>query len=367
MGKAPQVPVLSRRRRHRLTPGCSLPAPVVILACILVACSPAGQTRGLAGSGPADNPHTPALRPVAVNPRPILPVQVRSADGRNVEVSRVDRIVPLAGNLSEMVFSLGLGPRVVGRDISTTFREASDLPLVTRAHDVSAEALLSLKPSLVLAQTDTGPPEALDQVRRSGVPVVVVDKPSSLKDIGDRARLIARAVGLPGLGETLAERIRFDIEEVRRAVPRDDRPPRVAFLYMRGQAGVYLIGGTGAGSDSMIQAAGGRDAGTAMGLTRPFTPITSEALVKARPDAILMTTTGLESVGGVDGLLRIPGIAETPAGLSRRIITLEDGLLFSFGARTPVALAALIRKLYSPKTEIALTAPVQRGSKRVAP
>src|SRR5262249_48521966 len=113
------------------------------------------------------------------------------------------------------------------------------------------------------------------------------------------------------------------------------------------QAGVYLIAGPKSGADSMIAAAGGVDAGTAIGLKDPFTPITSEALVKAAPDIILMTTTGLQSVGGIDGLVKIPGIAQTPAGKSRRVVTVEDGLLFSFGPRTAVALRTLISGLYA--------------------
>src|SRR5690606_34989862 len=120
----------------------------------------------------------------------------------------------------------------------------------------------------------------------------------------------------------------------------------VAFLYLRGQAAVYLLGGPGAGTDSIIEAIGGEDAGTALGLREPFTPITSEALAEAAPDVLLLTTTGLESVGGIDGLLEIPGIAQTPAGRDRRVITLEDGLLFSFGSRTPEALRDLAAQLH---------------------
>ena len=76
---------------------------------------------------------------------PSLPVTVASADGRTVTVADVSRIIPLQGNLAEIVFDLGLGDHVVGRDISATFDEASHLPLVTRAHDVSAESVLSLR------------------------------------------------------------------------------------------------------------------------------------------------------------------------------------------------------------------------------
>src|SRR5262249_18804242 len=113
------------------------------------------------------------LDPVHVAERPVLPVTVPSADGAQVTITDTSRIVPLWGNLSEIVFSLGLGDKVVARDASATFAEAAGLPLVTRGHDVSAESVLSLRPTVVLAQTDTGPREALEQIRAAGVPVLV--------------------------------------------------------------------------------------------------------------------------------------------------------------------------------------------------
>ncbi|MEM7140581.1 MAG: ABC transporter substrate-binding protein, partial [Actinomycetota bacterium] len=76
-------------------------------------------------------------------------------------------------------------------------------------------------------------------------------------------------------------------------------------------------------------------------------PITSESMAQAAPDVILMTTTGLDSVGGIDGLVEIPGIAQTPAGADRRVATLEDGLLYSFGSRTPEAIEALAAQFHA--------------------
>jgi iron complex transport system substrate-binding protein len=252
----------------------------------------------------------------------------------------------LWGNITEVVFGLGLGENVVGRDVTATFEEASQLPIVTRAHDVSAESVLSLRPTLVLASEDTGPAEALQHIRNVGIPVVQFEEPESIDDIGPRIRAIAAALGVPEAGEALVAETQAQLAEAEAHVPDDGSGPRIAFLYLRGQAGVYLLGGKGSGADSMILAAGGTDAGIAIGLNKPFTPITSESLVEAAPDVILMTTTGLESVGGIDGLVKIPGIAQTPAGRERRVVTLEDGLLYSFGPRTPVALEQLIAQLY---------------------
>jgi iron complex transport system substrate-binding protein len=314
---------------------------------------------GLGSSGDAagrDDPSTgggsaPAAAIVGDAPPadPQLPTTVTSADGREVTVTSVERILPLTGSISEVVFALGMGDRVVGRDISATFDEAADLPLVTRAHDVAAESVLSLQPTVVLADEETGPPEAIEHIRNVGVPVVIVERPTDLAAIGPRIEAVAAALGVGAAGAHLAAATAAEMAAVAPAAPHGaadpDSRPTVAFLYLRGQAGVYLMGGPGAGTDAMIEAAGGRDAGTELGLAQAFTPLTSEALVEAAPDVLLLTTTGLESVGGIDGLLEVAGIAQTPAGRDRRVATIEDGLLFGFGTRTPEVLRDLASQL----------------------
>ncbi|MGY1577744.1 heme/hemin ABC transporter substrate-binding protein [Streptomyces sp. MN13] len=278
-------------------------------------------------------------------PKPKLPVTVDSSDGRRVTVRDASRILPLNGGVAEIVFTLGLGDRVVGRDVTATFEEAKKLPLVTKAHDVSAESVLSLRPTVVLADTDTGPSEAIDQIRGAGIPVVVLDPATELADVSTRTTRIADALGVPAAGKALNARIAKDLKAARAAVPEGSRP-RVAFLYMRGSAAVYLMGGEGSGADSLIAAAGAVDAGVEAGLDKPFTPLTSEALVEAQPEVILMMSKGLESVGGVEGLMDVPGIRETPAGADRRIVALEDGVLLSFGPRTPLVIDILVDRLH---------------------
>ncbi|MFD7462579.1 MULTISPECIES: heme/hemin ABC transporter substrate-binding protein [unclassified Streptomyces] len=278
-------------------------------------------------------------------PKPKLPVTVDSSDGRRVTVRDASRILPLNGGVAEIVFTLGLGDRVVGRDVTATFEEAKKLPLVTKAHDVSAESVLSLRPTVVLADTDTGPSEAIDQIRGAGIPVVVLDPATELADVSTRTTRIADALGVPAAGKALNARIAKDLKAARAAVPEGSRP-RVAFLYMRGSAAVYLMGGDGSGADSLIAAAGAVDAGVEAGLDKPFTPLTSEALVRAQPEVILMMSKGLESVGGVEGLMDVPGIRETPAGADRRIVALEDGVLLGFGPRTPLVIDILVDRVH---------------------
>ncbi|MGF2209067.1 heme/hemin ABC transporter substrate-binding protein [Streptomyces albidoflavus] len=323
------------------------------LALALTACG--GSAEG-GGSGqkpqaaPAAEERTDRIEPLAgPAPEAKLPAKVASADGHTVTVEDTSRVVPLTGSLNEIVFTLGLGEQVVARDITATFEQAADLPVVTRAHDVSAESVLSLKPTVVLADTTTGPAEAISQIRDAGIPLVVLDPPKELDDIGPRIEAVAGALGVAEAGKALVERTEQRIDKVRADVP--DLPaadrPRVAFLYLRGSASVYLLGGRESGAGSLLEAAGALDAGKESGLRKDFTAITSEALAKAAPDAILVMAKGLKSVDGVDGLVKIPGVAETPAGMDRRVVSIDDGVLLNYGPRTDQVLADLVDQLYA--------------------
>ncbi len=326
-----------RRVRHRLV--------VLVAVALLAAC--AGD-----GGGVADRRTTvedpSAIVPLEDPPEPDLPVTVTTATGDEVTISDTSRIVPLAGSLAEIVFSLGLGDQVVGRDVAATFPEAADLPVVTEGHEVLVEAVLALRPTVILADTWVGPPEALDQLRRSDVPVVVLDEIWELAGVAPRIQEVARVLGVPEAGDALVERAETDLRVAAEGAPDlriEGRAPRVAFLYLRGTAGVYLLGGPGSGADDLLTRLGVEDAGTAMGLDRPFTPITSEALIEARPDVLLVMDSGLESVGGREGLADIAGIAQTPAGREGRVASVEDDLLLSFGPRSGHALTVLAEGL----------------------
>lgn len=306
--------------------------------------SPADLTGAVVIDGPF--PVEPLVEP---HP-PSLPVTVTDARGETVTITDTSRIVPLTSGIAETVFSLGLGGQVVGRDLATTFAQAADLPVVTHAHDVSAEGVLSLRPTVVLADTWTAPSEALTQIRSAGVPVVVFGEVWSISGIAPRITAVAEALGVPTDGRRLVERTDAAITASAERAGTDrsgtDRsgtekdPLTVAFLYLRGTAAVYLLGGKGSGADALVESLGAVDAGSAEGLDS-FTPITSEALIAARPDVILVMTKGLESVGGVAGLVKLPGVAQTPAGQKRQVVAVEDGVLLSFGPRTPLVLERL--------------------------
>lgn len=250
------------------------------------------------------------------------------------------RIVSLATGVAESLVALGLADRVVGRDETSTAPQLDDVPVLTEAHAVSAERVLATEPDLVLVDASTSPPEALDQIRASGVEVVEVPEAWSAQDVLPRTRAIAAAVGLD---ETAVETAVANWTAAGGSGA-DSPSPRVAFLYLRGTSAIYLIGGKGSGADALIEAAGGVDVGSAAGLPE-FTPLTAEALAQADPDVLLVMTGGLDSVGGVEGLAGLPGVAQTRAGRERRVVAVEDTLLLSYGPRTGALTDALAQAI----------------------
>lgn len=310
--------------------------------------------RGWEGVVDIDLPD-PTIDPVGA-PEPALPATVTDAQGTRVTVTDASRILALDvyGTLAHTVFELGLGDRVVGRDVAAGFPEIADRPLVTTSgHELSAEAILEVDPTVVVTDTSLGPYDVLLQLRDAGIPVVVVDSHRGLDNISSLTRLVADALGVPQAGRELGQRLEREAQEaadqVAAAAPSDVTARlRTVFLYARGQSGVYYLFGEGSGADSLIEAAGGYDVAEEIGWSG-MKPVTDEALVDAAPDVVLMMSKGLESVGGVDGLLdRFPALRSTPAGEHERVVAMDDDQVLSFGPRTADVLNALAVALYAP-------------------
>ena len=254
-----------------------------------------------------------------------------------------DRVVVLANGVAEIIQSLNGQSIIVGRDISSTEDSLADIPIVTSGHQVLPEKVIALKPDLVLIDASTGPKAAIETIKKAGITVVETPESWSLTDLPAKVRAVGRAIGAQDQAEQLIEKINQSLK-----VSNVSNKPRVAFLYLRGTSAVYLIGGKGSGADSLMDSIGAVDVGAAQ-LERPFNTLTAESLAALNPDVILVMSKALESVGGVEGLLALPGVAQTNAGKNSAIIDVDDSLLLSFGPRTPSlvqALAAAFSKVY---------------------
>jgi iron complex transport system substrate-binding protein len=264
---------------------------------------------------------------------------VRSISLTSTPALTVSRVVVLANGVAEIIQSLNAQTIIVGRDISSTEDSLADIPIVTSGHQVLPEKVIALKPDLVLIDASTGPKAAIDAIKAAGISVVETPESWSLKDLPIKVRAVGQAIGAQDQAEELVKQLNQSIK-----IAAVKNSPRVAFLYLRGTSSVYLIGGAGSGADSLLTAIGAIDVG-AQTLDRPFNTLTAESLAELNPDVILVMSKGLESVGGIEGLLKLPGVAQTAAGKNSAVIDVDDSLLLSFGPRTPSLVDALAKAL----------------------
>ena len=289
----------------------------------------------------------------------ILPQTVVSDDLSGpveVVVESAERIiaVDMAGSLAQTVWGLGLGDRLVGRDISTTLPGTEDLPVVTgTGHSISVESVLALRPDLVLSDGTVGPIDVMMQLREAGITLVFVREPAGLSQPAAQAQRVAAILGVPERGDELASRIDTQIaavvDTIDANIPNEpDQRLRMVFLYLRGANGIYYLFGEESGAGDLITALGGIDVAGEIGWAG-LRPMTDEALIRANPDLILVMSHGLESVGGVDALVeKKPAIGLTTAGQNRRFVDMADAVVLGFGPRTPAVLDALARAIYAP-------------------
>lgn len=336
-------------------------AAAVASAVVLSACGGSGAPVDRAAADPTASGCVGArtatsqawVRPLEPAPSPDLPVTVTDVTGQSITISDTSRILALDtyGTLGTTVYALGLGDRLVGRDVSTGVPALVDLPVVTaNGHELQAEAILDLDPSVILTDYSIGPLEVQMQLKDAGIPVVILDDHRARDTIGEQIRAVAHALGVDAAGDAVASRVEREISAAEQQVSEmANASPlkgmRMVFLYLRGSAGVFYWFGEGSGADDLIEALGGVDVAKQVELDG-YKPINAEGLVTAAPDMFLLMTGGLESVGGVSGLAEIPGVAETRAGTNECVVDMADSQILSFGPQYPATLSALAEAVY---------------------
>jgi iron complex transport system substrate-binding protein len=266
----------------------------------------------------------------------------RGADGTEAgakpAASTNERIVTLGGTVTEIVYALGAGPRIIGTDISSTYPDAArKLPQVGYQRTIAAEQVLSLNPTLIIASEDAGPPAAMEQLRNAGVRIEVIHGGHSAEGARQRIEQIARVLGSQDAGRALRDSLDADMATVHGADTL--HAARVIYVSARG-GGSLQVAGTGTAADAIIALAGGRNAITAFNGYRPLTP---EAAIGAAPDVILVSREGFDHLGGADAIAAMPGVAETPAARAKRIVPVDDLYVLGFGPRMGKARAELTR------------------------
>lgn len=260
---------------------------------------------------------------------------------RGAATSTGQRVVCVSKQINEYLFDIHAESVLVARDLTSVYPpQIKRLPSVGYHRALSAEGIISMRPTMFLTDGNVGPQSVLDQLRKVGIPVVVMD-PGSTPDSAEQ--LMARlgrtfhhehdadsvlAAWRRGMAEALADTLRW----------RGQRKPRVLVMHFGQLVNDYLAVNRGSAADQMIRWAGGVNAVDSVG---GMTRLTPELIAKAAPDVIVATDLGFDRLGGVAQFAALPGVALTPAGRAKRIYRVDETEVMYHGPRTP----ATVRKL----------------------
>ena len=274
------------------------------------------------------------------------PVEVTDAGGEAVVINSTKRIIGLNGSTTEILFALGLDANIVGCDASSTYPKdvLKKLPSVGYQYRLNAEGILSLKPTLVIGRENVKPPQVVEQLRAAGVTVLLLNEPRTFNEAKRRLRTIGKAVSCQEKAEALISDLEKQVETLtlKLAAREGQTKKKALFLYLRGPQTAFVLGEESA-SGAMIKIVG---AANAAGNIKGTKPMTSEAVIAAQPDVYVLFESGLKSIGGVEGLLKVPGLAQTPAGRNKRVVAMDGLYLSGFGPRCGRAALDLFRGIY---------------------
>ncbi len=261
-----------------------------------------------------------------------------------VETKEYQRIVTLSGVVSEVVAELGLGDKIVGTDVTSTYPEAiQGLPKLGHITSIQAEGIISLQPDLVIAKRDEIKAELIQQLEAAGVKTLLVEQEYSINGTKKLIETIAKELNQLETANQINATIDEDIAKLEPLTSQ----PKAVFIYARG-VGNMMVGGSNTSVAQLIELAGGINGTNDF---EEYKPLTAESMVAANPDLIILFESGLNSLQGADGIKQIPSIAVTTAATKNHFFALEGQYLAGFGPRVGKAALELNQKFKSITVE----------------
>lgn len=242
------------------------------------------------------------------------------------------RLVSVGGAATEIIYALGAGDNIVGVDQSSVFPEAAQaLPQVGYVRTVSAEGVLALSPTQIIAGHEIGPVNAVTQIQNSGLPVLIINKIDKADDLYSAIVQVGEAVG----HQEQAQALIASIKETFAKVEAPAREPLVVFMMKPPSSMRLSAAGKGTRAQDLIELAGGRNAVTNF---TGYKALSQEALMTLQPDVIVVASAEtLEKEGTAEEiiteLLAQPAWGELRAAKNGHVYAMGLGEALSFGPR----------------------------------
>jgi len=270
-----------------------------------------------------------------------------SADNLEVSIDDISRIITIGGSITETTFALGLGKNVVATDVSSNYpEEILKLPRVSYIRSLTAEGILSLNPSLVLASDDAKPKIVIDQLRDAGLNFILIKEGLESSDIiskiSDLGFILDRNIQADSIAQSITEKL----NEARIIVDDLVKKPKVLFVLSQQTPNSFLVAGSKTEASSIIEFAGGINA---FDNFSGYKPVTSESLIEANPDFILFMSSRGESLS--HSLTETSMINTITAVKKNQIISMDGNFLLGFGPRFGEAVETLLNHLHPDVNE----------------
>lgn len=254
-----------------------------------------------------------------------------------------DRVVSVGGSITETLYFLNRQELIVGVDTTSIYpREALSLPKVGYMRALSAEGILSLNPSMMIAESDAGPPQAMETLRFAGLDIQLVPDEFSLQGVLEKIRQVGALVDAADDAESLIQEVSSRGERATQSIATLSSRPRVLFVLSL-RDGNVMAAGTGTAAEAIIDLAGGELAFTDY---EGYRPVSLEALHESGPDVILLMEHVANELGGLDAIKKDGALATLDAAQNNRIVSMNGLLLLGFGPRTPDAVMELAGLLH---------------------
>ncbi|TGV74084.1 hemin ABC transporter substrate-binding protein, partial [Mesorhizobium sp. M00.F.Ca.ET.149.01.1.1] len=237
--------------------------------------------------------------------------------------SDTSRIASIGGSITEIVYALGEGGRLVARDSTSNYPEAAaKLPDVGYMRALSPEGVLSVNPTGILALQGSGPKEAVDVLKKSSVPFIEVPDRYNHEGILEKIRVVGKALAVDAKAEKLVAETDAKLTAAEKQTAAMKERKRVLFV-LSTQGGKILAAGSDTAADGIIRLAGAVNAVEGFS---GYKGMTDEAIVSAKPDVILTMKGGGPPISEEE-LFANPAVASTPAGANRKMISMWGGYL----------------------------------------
>jgi iron complex transport system substrate-binding protein len=258
------------------------------------------------------------------------------------------RIVSVGGDVTEILYALGLEDKIVAIDSTSVFPADA---LKTKKNlgymrALSTEGVLSAAPTLIIASAKAGPPDVVAALKSNSVPYVAIDGADSPDGVGARIRAVASAVGASAKADEIIAASEKAFKELADQRAQIRRPARVLFL-LSAQNGRATAAGTKTAADEVIKLAGGENVAAVL---EGYKPLSDEAAAAMAPDVILVMNRSQQPGQSQDPLEKqiqaLKGLSNSPAVRNNRVVEVDGAALLQFGPRTASAARDLIKVLH---------------------